>query len=187
MAIYFKLTKIEEEDEKTYERSKMLGSPVFPKGFVGKHKLNDALFICQLNLSEMSDPKLPTEGFLYIFLNIDTYPYKPKVFYTNEEVLEVFDTINEGFDDYGDPNGYLIEKVDEYDGFGFLTEFDPSLDLDSQIDTSEYACLLEIDSINLPVNTLTLGQPDGWYMFLIKEEDLKAKNFKNVKFITYGS
>ena len=58
--IYFNLNRIEEENEKTYLCSKILGTPVFPENFLlngnGKCILGDAdYFIMQLNLEDIAD------------------------------------------------------------------------------------------------------------------------------------
>lgn len=188
--LYFKIRKIEEENSSNYEISKMFGSPVFPTDFFEKNKLNDDFFLIQINLAEIKDLQdvLPKEGYLYFFLNILEYPYIPKVFYTNEEITTVYDDINEVFEEMGDYHGYeLVFGDNSEDAHFILGDIDQDLDLDCEINTEGYVTLLQIDSLNLPNGICQLGEPDGWYIFLIKENDLKNLNFKNVKFISFGS
>lgn len=188
--IYFKFTKINEENEDTYLVSKIMGSPAFPTHFLENNHLEEMYFVMQLNLSELScyDTLLPKEGMLYFFLDITSYPYEPIVIYTNEEITTVYDNINEGFEEYGDISSYKLEFTqDKEDGHIILGDIDPSLDLDCEIDTTGYIMLLNIDSLMLPEKTLTLGNPDGWYIYLIKEEDLKKQDFSKVKFVDFGS
>lgn len=190
--IYFKLTKILKESPETFEKSKILGSPVFPKDFIERNDLEDKYFVMQLNLSELniynSNTILPSQGFLYFFLDVNTYPYKPSVIYTSEEVIEVYDDINDIYEDFGDYHGYMIEFDDNPEcGHYLLGDINQDLDLDCEFDTTGYVTLLEIDSLNLPENCMQIGQPDGWYIFLIKEKDLRNLNFKKVKFVDFGS
>ena len=95
--IYIKLNKIKKENKITYEKSKMFGSPVFPLHFLEENNLDELFFVMQINLREIQDYQdyLPKEGYIYIFLDTSRYPYTPKVIYTNEEVIEVYDDINE--------------------------------------------------------------------------------------------
>ncbi len=183
----FKLVPIAEENENTFELSKIGGSPAFPWGFLQENSLENDLFVAQLNLSQWQIPSLPETGFLYFFLNVDEYPYQAKVVYTDDTVCEVYELINEYFDDFGDPSAYAIMLSQDETGLGICTQFNPDLDLDSQIETAHALNLLELDSLQLPQGVLTLGQPDGWYLFVIDEDDLKAGDFSNVTFLSYGS
>lgn len=191
--ISFGFKLLEKENEETFEKSKILGSPVFPDGFYEENNLDDLLFVMQLNLNDLNakypNNLLPKNGFLYIFLDVDEYPYEPYVFYTNKETKVVYDDFNDIFDDeFGDYRGYeLVFNDNDEDSNYILGDIDCDLGLDCEIDTSGYVVLLQIDSLSLPTNVLTLGQPDGYYVFLIKESDLKNKNFNNVKFIDFGS
>lgn len=187
--LYFKIRKMEVEDSSNYEISKMFGSPVFPTDFFEKNKLNDDFFLLQINLEEIKDMQniLPKEGYLYFFLNILEYPYVPKVLYTKEEITTVYDDINEVFEEMGDYHGYELVFGSDDEGHFIIGDIDPNLDLDCEIDTTGYVTLLQIDSLNLPNNICQLGEPDGWYIFLIKEDDLRNLNFKNVKFVSFGS
>lgn len=188
--IYIKLNKIKEENETTYEVSKMLGSPVFPRYYLQDNNLEELFFVMQINLEEIKDYQdyLPKEGYIYIFLDTSRYPYIPKVLYTNEEVIEVYDDINEQFFEYGNYQGYSLSfSLDEESPHYILGNIDVDLDIDCEIDTTGYVVLLSIDSLELPQRVLTIGQPDGWYIFLIKEEDLKKLDFSKVKFIDFGS
>ncbi len=189
--VWFRLEPIAEENETNFECSKIGGSPCFPLDFLEQHSLYDDLFVAQLNLAELQIPNLPNEGFLYFFLNVEEYPYQAKVVFNNAPVEEVFVLINEDFEDFGDPSAYQIIPIEGKDeqqtGLGICTEFDPNLDLDCVIDTADNLNLLELDSLSLPYGVLTLGQPDGWYLFVISKKDLEKGDFSNVQFVAYGS
>lgn len=188
MSVHFKLVKLVKEDEKNYAVSKIGGQPVFPKDFMKKHHLEDDLFICQVNLKELHDEKLPEKGFLYFFLNTRDYPYKPKVFFSeDEDPIEVVEDINDAFDFSDDRSGFQMVRTDEDTGFGLDTPFDPNIDADASFDTEGKVNLLELDTISLPEGVLQLGQPDGWYMFIIKETDLAKRDFSKVEFNAFGS
>ncbi len=183
----FKLVKIDQENESNFECSKIGGSPVFPMNFLEDNGVYDCLFVAQINLAQIKCDKLPSEGFLYFFLNIDEYPYEGKVIYTNEQVVQVYQLINEDFDEFGDPSAYQIVPTEEDAGLGICTPFDENLDLDSQIETFGAINLLELDSMSLPQGVLTLGQPDGWYLFVIDTDSLAEGDFSQVTFLAYGS
>lgn len=187
MAQHFNFKKITKEDNDTFELSKIGGSPVFPKNFYKKNKLQDDFFFAQVNLKELSSDPLPKEGFLYFFLKCGSYPYKARVFYSKEEPKEVIEGINDDFADFGNSEGYQLVKSSKDTGFALCSDFNPDLDLESQVTLKDGICLLEIDTISLPPNTLTLGQPDGWYMFVMKKEDLKKLDFSKVEFMEFGS
>lgn len=188
--IYFKVKKIEKESYSTFDKSKMFGSPVFPRKFFKKHRLDNYFFLMQVNLKDLEGKQeyLPSIGYLYFFLDISSYPYYPKVIYSNEEVIEVYDDINEIFSEYGDYHGYeLVFDFEGDSGNYLLGNIDEDLDLDSELDTTGYISLLQLDSLSLPEGMCQLSQPDGWYIFLIKKEDLENLNFRKVKFIDFGS
>ena len=188
--IYFKLEEILNEDISTYEISKVSGSPALPTDFLEKHNLENDLFVMQINLTEISkyNKLLPSSGMIYIFLDVESFPYIPKVIYTTEEITTVYDDINEGFEDYTKVNGYKLKVTNSLDdGHYLFGEVDVDLDIEQEFDITGYKVLLSIDSLNLPYGVLRLGSPDNWYIFLIKEDDLINKDFSKVKFIDFGS
>ncbi len=188
--IYVKLNKIKEENEYTYGVSKLNGSPVFPLNFFMENELDELYFVAQINLKEINNYQeyLPKTGYLYIFLDVSSYPYTPKVLYTNDEIKEVYDDINDYFDCFGDYKGYqLTFSTSEESPHYILGNIDENLEIDCEVDTNGLVVLFMLDSLELPSNVCTLGQPDGWYIFLIKEEDLKKLDFSKVIFVDFGS
>lgn len=196
--IYFNLTKIEEENEETYLRSKILGAPVFPQNFLynkkGRCILKDSdYFVMQLNLEEIVDKNtlLPKTGMIYFFINVDTL--KPKVLFAkdlNGITLEVWNDINCAFstEDYGQTIGYKMTFDNNLkEGHYILGDINPNLDLEMDTDIDDYVTLLEIDFLSLPNSEMLLfgdlAISGGHYVFLIKEDDLINLKFKNVKFI----
>lgn len=194
--IYFKQKRIEEEGPENYECSKLLGSPVFPEGFLGSGEdyllTDDDFFIMQLNLSDVKGccEYLPDSGFLYFFLDVDDLT--PKVLYTEDEVIEVIDDINECFDgEYGKTDAYeLVFGSEDQDGHLLLGELDEDIGLEGFTDTDGYVTLLQIDALELPDEILrleTICRLDGYFVFLIKEEDLKRRDFSRVIFVDCGT
>ena len=194
--IYFKLKRVEKEKNEELDHSKFLGAPVFPEGFLDKHGIGENdYFLLQMNLEELKDKDtlLPKEGFLYFFVDVDTY--EAKVFHTTEELKEVYDDINEGFDeeDFGDTKAQYMYFDDELkEGHYILGDIEEDLDLEAYTDTEGYVTLLSVDSLELdPKHPIwrfaSIAPLDGWYLFLIKEEDLKKGDFSHVKFVDFGS
>ena len=117
----------------------------------------------------------------------------PKILFTQEDVdnidLELWDDINDAFDEeYGENNGYKLifdENLDE--GHYIVGDVNPDLDLETDTDIDGYVTLLEIDFLSLPTDNMLrfgeMGISDGRYIFLIKEDDLKKLKFSKVKFI----
>lgn len=187
----FKLRQVIEEKNEELDYSKFFGSPVFPKDFLDRFNLNEDLFICQINLEQIAsyDVKyLPKEGMLYFFLEYtDSYNYNAKVIYSNEELVECCDMINEDF--YEADNWYAayIDFTDE-EVMNFLIG-KPS-EIDDEItcmDNTGYIILLTIDPLETTKDFPNLGSLDGYYYFMIKESDLIKKDFSKVIFISTES
>ena len=191
----FSLVKVDPEANGVLDHSKFLGSPVVPAGFLDRHEFSGSeYFIAQVNLEEIGDRQdlLPQHGFLYFFLDADTL--EPKVIYEDAEPAEMIEDINEGFDaaDFG-PTSAQHFVFDEKGGHFLFGEPDPDLDLGSYLEEiDEYVTLLQIDSLSLPegeglFQIGTFAPYDGYYIFLIKKEDLKKLDFSKVRYIDYGS
>ena len=195
-SLNFSVRRVDTEENASLDTCKLLGAPVFPEDFFEKNHIRDNdYFVAQLNLSEIKDPNglLPTSGFLYFFLDIDKLT--PKVIYEPRDPETVMDDINDGFDK--DSCGDTRALYMEFEGSGpkeqfILGDIDPSLDLDCFTNTDGYVVLLQLDALELPQHDMvlqftTLCKYDGYYIFLIKEEDLKKGNFSKVKFADFGS
>lgn len=189
----FTLTRVEQEKNAELDACKLLGAPVFPKDFVKKNKIkpND-YFVAQVCCDSLPAPEpFPKKGFLYFFLDINTL--KPKVIFTEEEPEELVDDINAGFDveSCGDPT-CLQMKFGEGESFLF-GEPDPDIGLEGFTDLDGKLTLLQIDGLGLPEGDErpfrfgTYALLDGYWVFLIREEDLKKGNFKNVEFVEVNS
>ena len=191
--INFSLNRVEQEENATLDTSKLLGSPVFPSDFLETNDINDNdYFVAQINLSEIKDPNglLPEKGWLYFFLDFEDLT--PKVFYEQREPEEVVDDINEGFDKSfcGDTTALYMDFKGK--GHFLLGDINEDLDLYSFTEIDGYMVLLMLDALEFPPNHpilqfSILSKYDGYYIFLIKEEDLRKKDFSKVKFVDYGS
>lgn len=103
--------------------SRFLGSPVLPEEYLNMFD-DTVLFLLQINLEEIAefDPEnvLPHKGYLYFFLDTaeGEYNLKPIVKYYPgypENVVDDFNSVVPGYEDYVDE--YLIEfsKCDDYE------------------------------------------------------------------------
>lgn len=193
--LHFHVRRVDEEENKDLDRSKLLGTLVAPEDFFEKHDINENdYFVAQLNLSEIKDPNglLPAKGFLYFFLDFDALT--PKVIYEERDPEMMVDDINDAFDEQecGDKRALYLEFDEEESEQFLLGEIDEDLDLGGYTDTEGYVTLLQLDALELPqVNPIlqftVLSKYDGYYIFLIKEKDLKKHDFSKVKFVDYGS
>lgn len=78
--------------------SKFFGAPVLPDGWPEMFS-EDIIFFGQIRLSDIAEldteNKLPHTGYLYLFLNIETYPYQAMAYYYDGEPNVVVDDFNE--------------------------------------------------------------------------------------------
>lgn len=91
--------EIKKADEKhDLGASKFFGSPVIPGEWVDMFS-DDVIFFCQIRLSDIADfdtdNKLPHSGYLYLFIDIEMYPYQAMAYYYNGEPDTVIDDFNE--------------------------------------------------------------------------------------------
>lgn len=101
---------IEYENDEDMMKSKMFGSPVFPKRFIRKRHLENYYFLMQINLEDLNDKlTLPSDGLIYIFLDIEN-GYKPKVLYTQEVIAECVDYIDQAYSDLGQYNAIYLSE-----------------------------------------------------------------------------
>ncbi len=159
------LTNIQETDE-NLDNSKFFGSPVFPENFLENNNLENDFFFFMLNLNEYQNSLFPQNGFLYFFLNLDHNPCTPKVIYTTDELVEVYDNINEDFN-MEDSNALFIEKCDESNNALFLEK-------------ESTVILLQIDLDFVPLSFPRFNKTSGKIVFEISKEALTKKDFSCV-------
>ncbi len=165
----FKVLPKETETEENSEKSKFFGSPSFPNDFLERNNLNDDFFLMQLNLSELEEKILPSEGFIYIFLKIDNIPVIPKVFYSNLENTEIYENINEEFN-MQDSSAIFIEFDDVPGQAGSVLKCN-----DTEV------VLLEIDTKKMPTTFPNFCHQDCKIVFTMNLLDLKNLDFSKVK------
>ena len=78
--------------------SKFFGAPVLPDGWPEMFS-EDIIFFGQIRLSDIAEldteNKLPHTGYLYLFLDIEMYPYQAMAYYYDGEPNVVVDDFNE--------------------------------------------------------------------------------------------
>lgn len=77
--------------------SKFFGTPTLPAAWVDDF-YDSEMFLCQIRLADIADldveNRLPHTGYLYVFLDLDVYPYACRVRYYDGEPDTVIDNFN---------------------------------------------------------------------------------------------
>ena len=77
--------------------SKFFGSPTVPSAWEDEFH-EEQIFFCQLRLADLAAldtaNRLPHRGYLYIFLDIEVFPYQPLVYYFDGEPDMIIDDFN---------------------------------------------------------------------------------------------
>ena len=193
--IYFKLTRQINEENSSLDRSKLLGAPVVPQGFLDDKLTDNDYFVAQINLEEIAsfDTLLPKKGFLYFFIDVEDN--QTKVLFTEEEPVEAITDINEAFDRdaYGAVEALYMdfdESIEE--GNAILSDKLDDLDVSDLLSMDDYEILLLLDSLYMPegdekaLTFASIAPYDGYYIFAIRKEDLKRHDFSHVLFIDWG-
>lgn len=162
----FKLLEDILENDENIENSKFFGSPVFPENFLENNNVENDFFLLQLNLKEYEDKILPVDGYLYFFLDLSTVRPKPKVFYTSQELVEIYEDINEDFN-MESSKALFIKKDDNTNNLLFENKNDEFI-------------LLQINVDDVPLSFPRFNLTHGLIKFIIKNDDLKKMNFSNV-------
>lgn len=113
--------------------SKFFGTPTVPNSWADKFS-DDVIFLCQIRLSDIAkldkENRLPHTGYLYVFLDVEVYPYSPLVYYYDgkpDTALDDFNDFEPRFAHLTDEWLMSFEEVDEeYDGtklFGVPTDW----------------------------------------------------------------
>ena len=185
--INFVLERVELEPNDMLDTSKVFGAPAFPKDFMNKHRLNEDYFFAQINLDELKeyDTPLPKTGMLYFFLRWKTFNIKPVVIYSNEELYEVMDDVNEVFGELDFKDALYMKFCSQGESGYLLDGFDQEV---PEADRDDYIVLLKVDPLNVLASDFPIfANPDDEIYFVISEEDLKANNFRKVKLFFHGS
>lgn len=167
--LHFKiLTNIEETDE-NIEQSKFFGSPIFPEKFLEENGVENDFFFLQINLKDLNyfNGLLPSEGMLYFFLDIKDNPLKPKVFYKKDELVEIYEDINEDF------------NMANYKAM-FLIKSDESSNVILEDKDDNIITLLKINLEEVPQDFPKFNQTKGNVKFLIEKEKLEKLDFSQV-------
>ena len=150
--------------------SKFFGAPVLPDGWAELFS-EDIIFFGQIRLSDIAEldteNKLPHKGYLYLFLDVEMYPYQAMAYYTELEPSVVVDDFNEIEPQFAHLNeDYLMsfEPVDEdFDGTRLFGVPSSGYETDEEL-------LLQFDP--LAEDTGFLGSIDGYaYFFFGKGEN----------------
>ena len=183
----FNLKRIEIEENRHLDTSKLFGSPTFPEDFLSKHHLDTDYFFAQLNLDEIKDDShlLPETGMLYFFLRFTKYSVRPVVVYSTEELYEVMGGPNEMFDELDFKDALYMDFCNDGKSGFIIGSIDQEL---PEHDDEDDVVLLKVDPLNVLASDFPIfNNPDDEIYFLIKKEDLDKKNFKKVKLVFHGS
>lgn len=95
-AIGIKIRKAEKSDD--LGTSKFFGSPTVPGKWVDLFS-DDIIFFAQIRLADIAEldteNNLPHTGYLYLFLDVEMYPYQVMAYYYDGEPDTVIDDFNE--------------------------------------------------------------------------------------------
>ncbi|MGN0819758.1 MAG: hypothetical protein ACI4M6_05115 [Christensenellaceae bacterium] len=164
------------ENEKELDESKFFGEILLPeKWFENDVFSPDEMFVCQINLSEISyagfASVLPSSGMLFFFIDTKKFPYKSVIRYFDGE-LDAYTCFNDDIDSHInviDEIGVSFEKASSGD-IGMLTD-----DKAEGFDT----CLLRIrqdrEDLLLPIN--------GDLYFFVNKQDVLQKDFSKSELI----
>ncbi len=163
--------------------SKLFGAPVIPEEWHDRFP-DEVIFFGQIRLSDIAaldgEGLLPHEGYLYLFLDTEVYPYTAWTEYYAGSPRMVVDDFNEIEPRFAHLNrAYLMEFSpceEDYEGtklFGV-----PSFDLEED----EGKLLLQFD----PLDEATgfLEEIDGYAYFLFGED---CSNLNEVRFVVRRS
>lgn len=159
------------------ENSKFFGDMLLPEKWLIDDVFSpDEMFLCQINLEELSDAVgktlLPDSGMLYFFIDYKKKPLAVVRYFDGE--ADAYTCFNEDWDaDFDVYEDWLItfdSKVDE--------EGSKLLYRDASIGEDEIA-LLVYDPSSSPMDFMA-GKDKKLY-FIVKVADLKNRNFSNVK------
>ena len=165
-AIGIKIEKAEGEHDPG--ASKFFGAPTIPRAWQNRFS-DDVIFFAQIRLSDIAaldtENKLPHTGYLYLFLDVEMYPYEAMAFYYDGEPDMVIDDFNEAEPQFSHLNtDWLMtffptdETADGTRLFGL-----PSSGLET-----EEELLLQFDP--LAEDTEFLDNIDGYaYFFFVKD------------------
>jgi len=160
--------KIKKADGKhDLSASKFFGAPVIPAKWLESFS-DDVIFFAQIRLSDIAeldtDNKLPHTGYLYLFLDIEMYPYQAMAYYYDGEPNVVIDDFNEAEPRFAHLNeDWLMsfEPVDEdFDGIRLFGIPSSGYETDDEL-------LLQFDP--LAENTGFLDNIDGYAYFFFGE------------------
>ena len=148
--------------------SKFFGAPVLPDGWAELFS-EDIIFFGQIRLSDIAEldteNKLPHTGYLYLFLDVEMYPYQAMAYYYDGEPNVAIDDFNEAEPQFAHLNeDWLMsfEPVDEdFDGTRLFGVTSSGYETDEEL-------LLQFDP--LAENTGFLDNIDGYAYFFFGED-----------------
>ncbi len=164
------------DNVKELDESKFFGEILMPNEWFEKDIFSlDELFICQINLSELTDNDilsiLPQTGTLFFFIDMKKAPYKSIIRYYDGE-LDAYTSFNDDFESD-------INVIDEI-GISFDNNTKGDIELLSEDKIEGYdTCLLKIcqdmDDLLLPIN--------GDVYIYVNKKDILKKDFSSSKLV----
>lgn len=174
-AIGIKIKKAEEEHDPG--ASKFFGAPAIPSELKDMFS-DDVIFFAQIRLSDIAglddEGMLPHTGYLYLFLDVEMYPYQAMAYYYDREPDMVIDDFNEIEPRFAHLNKPWLMTFytsdDESDGTRLFGVPSSGIESDEEL-------LLQFDP--LAENTGFLDNIDGYAYFFF---DSDRNNIDGVRF-----
>ncbi len=174
--IYMKL-KRRRDNLDNVDASKFLGDPVIPAELDADSVLgDDEIFLCQLDCAAIApydtQRLLPDSGWLWFFVDIEEYPYAPRVIYSVSEPEFVLEEYNEEW----------VENTSVAYGITFSNGAKDNCGavlLGSGAGQS--VTLLTVDTVKAKLGVLSGA--GGALHFVIDRDDLAARDFSRVRLI----
>ena len=159
------------------DSSKFLGDPAIPAELDADSVLgDDEVFLCQLDCAEIKpfdkSDLLPKEGWLWFFVDLEDYPYKPRVVYSKwgpEFVLEEYN--EEWVEDTTRAWGVTFSDKEKDNGGAVIL---PRV-------ADDEVTLLSIDPEKAQLGLLSGA--GGVVSFVIDRAALLEKDFSGVRFV----
>ncbi len=161
-----------------YGASRFFGDPAIPGAWINDF-YDSEIFFCQLRCSDIApfdrEGVLPHSGYIYVFLDIGTAPYKARVLYYDGKPDTVVDNFNgeadELFTQSWTMNFFLTDEAAE--GNKLL-----GTPADWQYGGEKPRVFLQYDPLDAPMGFL--GAMDGFAYFLFEE---RSSSFEHVVYV----
>lgn len=176
-AIKITLKKAESHDDVT--ASKLFGAPVLPVEWKDRF-YDDTIFFGQIRLADIAEldaeHRLPHTGYLYLFLDTESYPYTPIVEHYDGEPNLVIEDFNDFVLEFSHLNQAFLMSFEECEADYYSSKLLGVPCPQSELE-DEREVLLQFDPLD--VATGFLEEVDGYAYFFFGED---GADFEHVTF-----